>query len=84
MTYSTAVSERVFTHPTLQHPENRRSLDEIGSFRNSILLHGMRDTLYLVGNVSDVRFSSSRTLLYEMPSNTEVISAGVDTFTMIG
>ena len=30
------------------------------------------------------RFLRSRTLLYEMASNTEVISAGVDTSTMIG
>lgn len=26
LTYSTAVSEQVFTHPVFQHPENRGSL----------------------------------------------------------
>ncbi|TNN62004.1 Visual pigment-like receptor peropsin [Liparis tanakae] len=34
--------------------------------------------IYVIAN------KNSRTLLYEMPSNTEVISAGVVTFTMIG
>ena len=55
-TYSTAIPELVFTHPVLQHPENRSSLDTVGLFSLHIVFCCLVNCHYHVSNVMHLVF----------------------------